>query len=78
MNTNDIRNMPQNQWLFWVIAAPLCAAGLFIWLAYLGTLSLWWRRAMRSRERGTKTRAMQKPKDGAVANGKVIKGVLPW
>lgn len=43
MNSNDIRNMEQGQWLFWVIAAPLCVFGMAIWLAYLGSLSRWWR-----------------------------------
>lgn len=46
MNTNDIRNMDQNQWLFWVTAGPLCATGLVMWLAYLGSVPLgkWFRK----------------------------------
>jgi Mg2+ and Co2+ transporter CorA len=47
MNTNDIRNMNQGQWLFWVIATPLCIVGMVIWLAYLGSLSRWWREIKR-------------------------------
>ncbi|KAH7122449.1 hypothetical protein B0J11DRAFT_339407 [Dendryphion nanum] len=35
MNTNDIRNMPDNQWVFWAVAIPLCLASLCIWLFYL-------------------------------------------
>lgn len=41
MNTNDIRNMNLNQWIFWVIGAPLCVAGLTLWLLYLGTFKRW-------------------------------------
>jgi Mg2+ and Co2+ transporter CorA len=43
MNTADIRNMPETQWLFWATAAPLCGIGLLLWLAYLGTLKQWYR-----------------------------------
>ena len=32
MNTNDIRNMEQGQWLFWAVAAPVTAAVVFIGL----------------------------------------------
>jgi hypothetical protein len=77
MNTEDIRNMNQKQGIFWVIAAPLCGGGLLIWLAYLGTLQLWWKRGMRSRDRAAKPRAMPKPRNAPTANGKVVKGVLP-
>jgi Mg2+ and Co2+ transporter CorA len=44
MNTNDIRNMNLNQWVFWAIAAPLCAVGLTLWLLYLGSFRKWARR----------------------------------
>jgi Mg2+ and Co2+ transporter CorA len=44
MNTNDIRNMDLNQWIFWVIGAPLCVVGLLLWLSYLGTFKTWARR----------------------------------
>ena len=46
MNTNDIRNMNLNQWIFWVIGAPLCVIGLTLWLLYLGSFrnwARWWR-----------------------------------
>jgi hypothetical protein len=42
MNTADIRNMNEGQWLFWVTAVPLSAIGLLAWLAYLGTLKKWY------------------------------------
>lgn len=41
MNTNDIRNMTLNQWVFWAIAVPLCAVGLTLWLLYLGSFRNW-------------------------------------
>ncbi|KAF2463922.1 uncharacterized protein BDR25DRAFT_346990 [Lindgomyces ingoldianus] len=37
MNTNDIRNMTENQWLFWAVAVPLCIFSLSIWLVYFGS-----------------------------------------
>ena len=55
MNTNDIRNMNQNQWLFWVIAGPLCAVGVLLWLAYLGSVPLGkWFRSLTTRKRRDK------------------------
>jgi hypothetical protein len=60
MNTNDIRNMNQNQWLFWIIAGPLCATGLVLWLVYLGSVPLgqWFQRlsSRRKKENGKKDR----------------------
>jgi len=43
MNTSDIRNMNETQWLFWATAVPLCGIALFLWLAYLGTLKQWYK-----------------------------------
>jgi hypothetical protein len=52
MNTNDIRNMNENQWLFWIIAVPLCATGLVLWLVYLGSVPLGqWLKRLASRKR---------------------------
>jgi Mg2+ and Co2+ transporter CorA len=55
MNSNDIRNMDEGQWLFWVIAAPLCVVGMLLWLAYLGSLSRWWR-ALKHIGKGNKSK----------------------
>ena len=38
MNTNDIRNMEQDQWLFWAVAGPVTAAVVFIGLLWAGEL----------------------------------------
>jgi Mg2+ and Co2+ transporter CorA len=43
MNTNDIRNMDLDQWIFWCTAGPLCATGLFMWLYYLGSFRYWFK-----------------------------------
>lgn len=43
MNTSDIRNMSEGQWLFWATAVPMCGIGLLLWLAYLGTLLQWYK-----------------------------------
>ncbi|KAF2105572.1 hypothetical protein BDV96DRAFT_608144 [Lophiotrema nucula] len=43
MNTNDIRNMPENQWLFWSAAIPLGIICLSLWFFYLGTFQKAWR-----------------------------------
>ncbi|ORY17577.1 hypothetical protein BCR34DRAFT_555135 [Clohesyomyces aquaticus] len=42
MNTNDIRNMTENQWLFWSVAVPLCIFSLSVWLLYFGSFDSWW------------------------------------
>jgi Mg2+ and Co2+ transporter CorA len=52
MNTNDIRNMPENQWLFWITAGPLCASGLIMWLYYLGSFRYWFKLYKEWREKG--------------------------
>ena len=44
MNTNDIRNMRYNQWLFWVVAVPMCLGGGIAWLLYLKSFREWTRR----------------------------------
>jgi Mg2+ and Co2+ transporter CorA len=54
MNTSDIRNMNDGQWIFWVIAGPFCVVGLLLWLLYLGTLSTWWQR-LKDMARGNKS-----------------------
>ena len=41
MNTSDIRNMSDTQWVFWAVAAPMCLTGGVLWLAYLGTFRTW-------------------------------------
>jgi len=41
MNTSDIRNMKDSQWVFWAVAAPMCLTGGMLWLAYLGTFRTW-------------------------------------
>lgn len=33
MNTYDIRNMNDTQWVFWSVAAPMCLTGGVLWLA---------------------------------------------
>jgi hypothetical protein len=47
MNTSDIRNMGDTQWVFWAVAVPICAASLGIWMFYLHSFSVmhggWWR-----------------------------------
>jgi hypothetical protein len=43
MNTSDIRNLNDGQWVFWATSIPFSAAGLLLWLAYLGTLQNWWK-----------------------------------
>jgi Mg2+ and Co2+ transporter CorA len=53
MNTNYIRNMNLNRWIFWVIGAPLCIVGLSLWLLYLGSFRNWarWLRDLRSKRK---------------------------
>ena len=41
MNTSDIRNMNDTQWVFWAVAAPMCLTGGVLWLAYLGFFRRW-------------------------------------
>lgn len=38
MNTNDVRNMELNQWIFWATAAPFTAVvvGVCMFIAYEG------------------------------------------
>ncbi len=55
MNTSDIRNMNQSQWVFWIIAGPLCIVGLLLWLFYLGTLSRW-RQTLRNKTKSNKSK----------------------
>ncbi|KAF2733477.1 hypothetical protein EJ04DRAFT_577557 [Polyplosphaeria fusca] len=43
MNTNDIRNLNDDQWLFWSIAIPLSIFCLSAWFIYLGTFEKAWR-----------------------------------
>ena len=45
MNTNDIRNLSSNQWLFWVVAIPLTAFVIIVsWILAGGELpAITWR-----------------------------------
>ncbi|OCK78762.1 hypothetical protein K432DRAFT_383652 [Lepidopterella palustris CBS 459.81] len=54
MNTNDIRNMTQNQWVFWSVAVPMCVVGGLAWLAYLGTFRAWRKERRETREKAKK------------------------
>ena len=42
MNTNDIRNMDQTQWLFWAVAIPVTIAVVFGGLYWAGELANVW------------------------------------
>jgi Mg2+ and Co2+ transporter CorA len=51
MNTSDIRNMNETQWIFWVTAFPLSLFGLGLWLFYLGSFRFWIKRYIEWREK---------------------------
>ncbi|KAF2400986.1 hypothetical protein EJ06DRAFT_530070 [Trichodelitschia bisporula] len=51
MNTKDIRNLNEGQWVFWVTAGPMSVIGIMIWLVYLGSFKGWMRGAYRWRQR---------------------------
>jgi hypothetical protein len=40
MNTNDIRNMDQNQWLYWVVALPVTVIVVLLCLVLAGILQV--------------------------------------
>lgn len=40
MNTNDIRNMDQNQWLYWAVALPVTVIVVVLCLVLAGILRL--------------------------------------
>lgn len=44
MNTSDIRDMSDGQWVFWAVAIPLCLFSLIVWLFYLRSFEprKWW------------------------------------
>src|ERR1700753_4040741 len=42
MNTNDIRNMPINQWVFWAAALPFTALRVAVCLFFTGELRNVW------------------------------------
>lgn len=39
MNTNDIRNMRVNQWVFWAVAVPLASIVITLCLVWAGELA---------------------------------------
>ena len=43
MNTNDVRNMKINQWVFWVIAVPLTVIIITLCLIWAGELENVWK-----------------------------------
>ena len=43
MNVNDIRSMPQDQWVFWSIALPLTFIVITLCLIWAGELGNVWR-----------------------------------
>lgn len=43
MNVNDVRNMDQTQWVFWVTALPLTAIIIILCLVWAGELENLWR-----------------------------------
>jgi Mg2+ and Co2+ transporter CorA len=63
MNTQDIRDMPVNQWIFWLIGTPLCVVALLIWLLYLGSFRSWarWFREWKEEKHNTRVRPVQNP-----------------
>jgi hypothetical protein len=40
MNTNDIRNMDQNQWLYWAVALPVTVIVVLLCLVLAGVLQV--------------------------------------
>jgi hypothetical protein len=57
MNTNDIRNLNDDQWLFWVCAIPLGFFCLSVWFIYLGTFEKAWQW---SKEKGMRGKRLPK------------------
>lgn len=51
MNTNDIRNMEVNQWVFWTVALPLLAIIVVGCLMWAGELQYVWDAAGGMRKR---------------------------
>lgn len=43
MNTNDIRNMEIDQWVFWATAIPLLSIVMFLCLVWTGEIDNFWR-----------------------------------
>jgi CorA-like Mg2+ transporter protein len=43
MNTNDVRNMNINQWVFWAVALPLTFIIITLCLLWSGELEYFWR-----------------------------------
>src|SRR5947209_1619338 len=43
MNTNDVRNMHINQWIFWAVALPLAVVVITLCLMWTGELSNFWK-----------------------------------
>ncbi len=42
MNTNDVRNMDFNQWIYWAIALPLTVLVIALCLTWAGELTNFW------------------------------------
>lgn len=42
MNTNDVRNMETNQWVFWAVAIPLTVIVITLCLIWAGELENFW------------------------------------
>lgn len=56
MNTSDIRDMADTQWVFWAMAVPICVVGLGIWMFYLHSFNVmrsgWWKERRAGAQRG--------------------------
>jgi hypothetical protein len=52
MNTNDIRNMKKNQWVYWISAVPLTVIVIAMSLYIAGELSFFFPNPFHSRRRG--------------------------
>ncbi|KAI1359945.1 hypothetical protein F5Y08DRAFT_344171 [Xylaria arbuscula] len=64
MNTSDIRNLEQGQWLYWATAVPITIGVIVIglwWMGELGNAALW---LLNLRQRQRELATVRKQKDG--------------
>ncbi|KAJ3579507.1 hypothetical protein NPX13_g1054 [Xylaria arbuscula] len=64
MNTSDIRNLEQGQWLYWATAVPITIGVILIglwWMGELGNAALW---LLNLRQRQRELATVRKQKDG--------------
>ncbi|MCJ1334652.1 hypothetical protein MMC10_011364 [Thelotrema lepadinum] len=54
MNTNDMRNLQQNQWIFWAVATPLSVVVIIVGLLWAGELGNAWAGFLNFWSRGRK------------------------